>query len=252
MHHIFLLLCNSNLALADGPNLVNANVLEGTLSTCFSANQLNPQIKDQISLFLNVYEQQRKVEAKRVKDSRSRAAIHGVNSRTQEQLQELNEIADEEHAADSAKKFEAAIERCLKKAEEANKQYELLDDRSKKCGELLTKYEAALRGNLERSAIVKACKRTVTWGLNNAEQGTLNWEVACEEKTKIRRLCPDSDEGRAKLEECNTSFDAQFQRIVVRDTEKLQESVADLAFAIRDNEEADEWTSDWVDRIPSL
>ena len=76
---------------------------------------LNPEIKDQISLFLNIYEQQRKVEAKRVKEARSRAAINGVNSRTQEQLQELNNIADEEQAADSAKKFEAAIEGSIRR-----------------------------------------------------------------------------------------------------------------------------------------
>ena len=213
---------------------------------------MNSEIKDQISLFLNIYEQQRKVEAKRVKEARSRAAINGVNSRTQEQLQELNNIADEEQAADSAKKFDAAIERCLKKAEEANKQYELLGDRSKKCDELLPKYDAELRGNVERSTIVKTCKRTVAWGLNNAHQGTLNWEVACEERNKIRRLCPDSDEGRAKLAECDASFNALFQRIVEHDLEQLQQPLAELAFAVRDHEEADEWTTDWVDRIPSL
>ena len=249
MHQFFLLLCDSDLNFADGPTLVNANVLEATLAMCFSANALTESNKDQISLFLNVYEQQRKVEAKRVKEARSRAAIHGVNSRTQQQLQEMNDLAGETEAADSAKKFETAIERCLKKAEEANKQLELLDERSKKCGELLTKYERALQNNLDRSGIVKACKRTVTWCLNNADQGQSNWDVACDERLKIQRLCPNSDEGREKLLEWQLSFDHLFQKIIVHDSDKLQEPVADLAFAIRDNEVADEWTMDWANRL---
>jgi hypothetical protein len=232
---------------ADGPSLVNPNVLEGTLTTCFSS--VSETNKDQILLFLNIYEQQRKLEAKRIKDARSRGAIQGVNSRTQDQLQEMNESAGEAEAADSAKKFEAAIEHCLKKAEEANKQLKLLDERSKKCGELLTKYEEALQGNSDRSVIVKACKRTVTWGLNNAEQGQLHWDVACEDGRKIRRLVPNSDDGRTKLSEWEVSFDNIFQRIREIDTDRLQEPVADLAFAIRDNEDADEWTADWADRL---
>jgi hypothetical protein len=210
---------------------------------------LAPDSREQLSLLFSVYEQQKKVEAKRIKDARSRGAIQGVNSRTEEQLQDMNESAVEAEAADSAKKFEAAIEHCLKKAEEANKQLKLLEERSKKCGELLTKYEGALQGNLDRSGIVKACKRTVTWGLNNAEQGQLHWDVACEDGRKIRRLVPNSDDGRAKFLEWEVSFDHVFQRICDIDQDRLQEPVADLAFAIQDNEVADEWTADWANRF---
>ncbi len=234
---------------SEGPSIINSNVLAATLSTCFAPDSLAPNTREQLSLLFSVYEQQKKVEAKRLKDLKSRNAVSEVNGRNESGLIQANAEMVETDAADQAKKFEAAIEHCLKKAEEANKQLKLLDERSKKCGELLTKYEEALQGNLDRSGIVKACKRTVTWGLNNAEQGQLHWDVACEDGRKIRKLVPNSDDGRTKLSEWEVSFDNIFQRICEIDPDQLQEPVADLAFAIQDNEDADEWTADWANRL---
>jgi hypothetical protein len=91
--------------------VVNSNVFDATVAICFPENTLNAANKSHLSLFLNIYEQQRKVEAKRLKESKSRATIHAVNNRSVEQLAADNEDAVNAEAGDAAQRFASAIER---------------------------------------------------------------------------------------------------------------------------------------------
>ncbi len=226
--------------------MVNSNVFDATVAMCFPESALTAANKSQLLLFLNTYEQQRKVEAKRLKDHKSRTAIHRVNSRTVEQLQELNADAVNVEAEDGAQRFTSAIERATKKASEAIKQCELLSDRSTKCEQLLTKYSQSLEGNADRSVMVATCKRTVSWSLNNAQQARELWDIASEERRKIPRMCPDSDEGRLALTAFQESFEAKTNQIHEFHIDSLSQPVADLAFALKDNEAVD---SGWADSI---
>ena len=227
--------------------MVNSNVFDATVAMCFSESDLTAANKSQLLLFLNTYEQQRKVEAKRLKELKSRTAIGRVNSRTVEQLEELNADAVHAEAEDAAQRFTSAIERATKKASEAIKQCELLSDRSTKCEQWLRKYSESLdEGNADRSALVATCKRTVSWSLNNFQQATELWDIASEERRKIPRMCPDSEEGRSALTAFQESFEAKTNRMGEFHMDALSQPVVDLAFALKDNEAVD---SGWADSI---
>jgi hypothetical protein len=234
-------------SFADGPSVVNSNVFDATVTMCFPESALNAAKKSQLLLFLNTYEQQRKIEAKRLKENKSRSAINRVNSRTIEQLQELNADAANAEAEDVAQRFTSAIERVTKKASEAIKQCELLSDRSTKCRQCLTKYSQCLvEGNADRSVLVSTCKRTVSWSLNNFQQAKELWNIASEERRKIPRICPDSDEGRSALTAFQDSFEAKTNQMDEFDIDALSQPVIDLAFALQDNEVVD---SGWSESI---
>jgi hypothetical protein len=93
--------------------VVNSNVFDATVAICFPENTLNTASKSHLSLFLNIYEQQRKVEAKRLKESKSRATIHAVNNRSVEQLAAQNADAVNAEAGDAAQRFASAIEQAI-------------------------------------------------------------------------------------------------------------------------------------------
>lgn len=210
---------------------------------------MNAANKSHLLLFLDIYEQQRKVEAKRLKESKSRATIHAVNNRSVEQLAAQNADAVNAEAGDAAQRFASAIERVAKKASEAIKQCELLSDRSTKCDQWLEKYSQSLvEGSADRRNVVATCKRTVSWSMNNFKQAKELWDIASEERRKIPRLCPDpdSEEGRAALAAFQESFEAKTNRMYEFDIDALSWPVIDLAFALKDNEAVD---LGWQDSI---
>lgn len=222
--------------------MINANVFDATISTCFPPNTLTAANGDQLKLFLQIYEQQKKKEAKRLKDTKSRQNINSVNSRTVQQLIAADDVIAADDLADAEAKFKSSIERATKKAEDSIKQCELLADRSKKCNDMLIGLSQALATSKDISCIVKNAKRTVNWCLNNAEQADELWAVARQEKTKVARLHPATDEGRNALRDFEAAFDAQEERKIAFDIDSLTWPVADLAFAVRATcASEDEW-----------
>jgi hypothetical protein len=231
----------------DNPTAISRNVLNATLATCFDTANLSEANKEHLHLFLNIYEQKKKEEAKRLKDSKSRAAISSVNLRSETSLLEAHAENLEIDSANAAQRFTSAIERVTKKANEAIKQCELLSDRSTKCEQWLTKYSQFLvEGAAGRSVFVATCKRTVSWSLNNFQQAKELWDIASEERRKIPRMCPESEEGRSALTAFQESFEAKTNQMDEFDIDALSQPVVDLAFALKDNEAVD---SGWADSI---
>ena len=225
---------------ADGPTKVDRNVLDATLATCFANDALSQAQKEQMDLFLNVYEQKKKEEAKRLKDSKSRAAISSVNGRSAESLAEENLENSAIESANAAEKLSGQINRAYKKADEAIKQIELLANRSKKCADLLTQLDSALGQHKDTGALIKTCKRTVDWAHNNADNAGDLWDAASEERTKIQRL---------GASEAVTAFTQAFvlkeDRMYEHNADTLIIPVIELALAVRETAE-DDWGAEYA------
>jgi hypothetical protein len=167
---------------SEGPSIINSNVLEATLSTCFVSNAMAQEYREQLSLFLNIYEQQKKIEAKRLKDLKCRSAVSEVNGRNASDLIQAHADSEATDAASAAEKLNGLIERASKKADDAMKQFELLASRSKKCEDLLIKLSSAIESNSDTGALIKTCERTVDWAQSNAANGDELWQTARGEK----------------------------------------------------------------------
>lgn len=216
---------------SEGPCIVNSNVLDATLSTCFVPDSLAPNTREQLSLLFSVYEQQKKVEAKRIKDLKSRNAVSEVNGRNEDDLIRANAQMEETDAASAAEKLNGLIDRASKKADEAIKQFELLASRSKKCDDLLTKLSSAVESNSETGVLIKTCKRTVDWARSNAANGDELWETAREERTKIQRF-NTTNETAAAVQDFETAFDQKRERFCAHNVDLLIPPVVDLGFAV--------------------
>lgn len=218
---------------SEGPSIINSNVLAATLATCFAPDSLAPNTREQLSLLFSVYEQQKKVEAKRLKDLKSRNAVSEVNGRNEADLIQANEEMVENDAASAAEKLNGLIDHASKKADEAIKQFELLASRSKKCEDLLLKLSSALQSNSETGALIKTCKRTVDWAQNNAANGDELWQTARADKTKIQRLNTTNAASQA-VQDFEATFDVQEERVYSHNVDLLILPVVDLGFATRE------------------
>jgi hypothetical protein len=225
---------------SEGPSTINSNVLEATLSTCFVPNSLAPNSREQLSLLLSVYEQQKKVEAKRLKDLKSRNAVSEVNGRNEDNLIRANAQIEVIDAANAAEKLNGLIDRASKKADEAIKQFELLSSRSKKCEDLLKKLSSAVESNSDTGALIKTCKRTVDWAQSNAANGDELWQSARGERTKIQR---SNATNAAVVQAFEVTFNQQEERVCAHNVDVLILPVVDLGFAVS---EACVPRDDWV------
>jgi hypothetical protein len=231
---------------SEGPSIINSNVLEATLSTCFDVNSLAPDSREQLSLLFSVYEQQKKVEAKRLKDLKSRNAVSEVNGRNEADLIQANAQMEATDAASAAEKLNGLIDHASKKADEAIKQFELLASRSKKCEDLLLKLSSALQSNSETGALIKTCKRTVDWAQNNAANGDELWQTARADKTKIQRL-NTTNEAIQAVQAFVETFNAQEERFYSHNVDILILPVVDLGFAVREAcAPQDDWALQFV------